>query len=199
VFPVTGPRTWNNLPASIRSAPSLLSFKRQLKTCLFSCRYTWHCFSIPTIVDLTVFFNLGHFKKLLYITLHNCTLQHCHTEQSSDSSGGLCCYKFKIKSLENQQWGISQSIRCWVSKQAQAARQSPWLPCCLCLLIRPHARWRVPSSRSGLFEQSCVWVWQFILALRIWRFYLWLTIWVHWLLCCRVKLPSHHWLYTSSM
>jgi len=39
-FPVTGPRTWNNLPASIRSAPSLLSFKRQLKTCLFSRRYT---------------------------------------------------------------------------------------------------------------------------------------------------------------
>jgi len=26
-FPVTGARTWNNLPASIRSAPSLLSFK----------------------------------------------------------------------------------------------------------------------------------------------------------------------------
>jgi len=39
-FPVTGPRTWNNLTASIRSAPSLLSFKRQLKTCLFSRRYT---------------------------------------------------------------------------------------------------------------------------------------------------------------
>jgi len=44
-FPITGPRTWNNLPASIRSARSLLSFKRQLKTCLFSRPYTWHCFS----------------------------------------------------------------------------------------------------------------------------------------------------------
>jgi len=29
-IPVTGPRTWNNLPVSIRSAQSLLSFKRQL-------------------------------------------------------------------------------------------------------------------------------------------------------------------------
>jgi len=34
-FPVTKPRTWNNLPASIRSAPSLLSFKRQLKHIYF--------------------------------------------------------------------------------------------------------------------------------------------------------------------
>jgi len=68
-FLVTGPRTWNNLPVSIRSAPSLLSFTRQLKTCLFSRRYTWHCLSKPNVVDLAVFFNLGHFKKLLYITL----------------------------------------------------------------------------------------------------------------------------------
>jgi len=44
-FPVTGPRTRNNLPASIRSAPSLLSFERLLKTCLFSHHYTWHCLS----------------------------------------------------------------------------------------------------------------------------------------------------------
>jgi len=33
LFPVTGPRTWNNLLASIRSA--LLSFKRQLKHVYF--------------------------------------------------------------------------------------------------------------------------------------------------------------------
>jgi len=39
-LPVTGPRTWNNLPASVRSAPSLLSFERELATCLFSRRYT---------------------------------------------------------------------------------------------------------------------------------------------------------------
>jgi len=39
-FPVTGPRTWNNLPASMHSTPSLLSFERQLKTSLFFRRYT---------------------------------------------------------------------------------------------------------------------------------------------------------------
>jgi len=60
-FPVTGPRTGNNILASIRSAPSLLSFKRQLKTCLFSRRYTGHCLSKASAVDLAVFFNLGHF------------------------------------------------------------------------------------------------------------------------------------------
>jgi len=39
-FPVIGPRTWNNLSSSVRSAPSLLSFNRQLKTCVFSRRCT---------------------------------------------------------------------------------------------------------------------------------------------------------------
>ena len=39
-FPVAGPRTWNNLPETVRSAPSLLSFKQRLKTVLFSRRYT---------------------------------------------------------------------------------------------------------------------------------------------------------------
>jgi len=34
-FPVTGPQTGNNLPAPVRSAPSLLSFKRQLKHVYF--------------------------------------------------------------------------------------------------------------------------------------------------------------------
>jgi len=67
-------------------SPNLLSFKRQLKTRLFSRRYIWHCLSKPNIVDLAVFFNLGHFKKLLYITLreiyntiqYNTIQKDCH-------------------------------------------------------------------------------------------------------------------------
>lgn len=39
-FPVAGPRTWNFLPEAVRSASSLSSFKRQLKTFSFSRRYT---------------------------------------------------------------------------------------------------------------------------------------------------------------
>ena len=38
-FPVAGVRTWKDLPETVRSAPSLSSFKRQLKTVLFSSRY----------------------------------------------------------------------------------------------------------------------------------------------------------------
>ena len=34
-FPVAGPRTWNNLSEAVRSAPSLPSFKRQLKLFYF--------------------------------------------------------------------------------------------------------------------------------------------------------------------
>ena len=41
-FPVAGPRVWNALPATVRTAPSLPSFKRQLKTFLFSSRYSGH-------------------------------------------------------------------------------------------------------------------------------------------------------------
>ena len=38
-FAVNGPRTWNSLPAALRSPDlSLLSFKRQLKTYLFPHR-----------------------------------------------------------------------------------------------------------------------------------------------------------------
>jgi len=43
-FPVTGPQTWNNLLASIRSAPSLRSFKRQLK------KHVYFLIVIPDIV-----------------------------------------------------------------------------------------------------------------------------------------------------
>ena len=75
-FPVAGPRTWNNLPETVRSAPSLQSFKRQLKTVLFSRRYIEHWHSYPDIVDLAVFFNLGHFKKWFYIKLLYTTYQY---------------------------------------------------------------------------------------------------------------------------
>jgi len=36
---VAGPRTWNALPADIRCAPSLDTFKKRLKTHLFSAAY----------------------------------------------------------------------------------------------------------------------------------------------------------------
>ena len=38
-FAVAGPRTWNSLPAVVRSAPSLPTFKKHLKTYLFRCAY----------------------------------------------------------------------------------------------------------------------------------------------------------------
>ena len=36
-FPVTGPSIWNNLPNTVTSAPTLSTFRRRLKTYLFSC------------------------------------------------------------------------------------------------------------------------------------------------------------------
>jgi hypothetical protein len=39
-FKVAGPRIWNSLPSAVRAAPSLLSFKQQLKTFLFSRFYS---------------------------------------------------------------------------------------------------------------------------------------------------------------
>jgi hypothetical protein len=38
-FSVAGPRLWNSLPASVRSADSLLTFRSRLKTYLFSLAY----------------------------------------------------------------------------------------------------------------------------------------------------------------
>lgn len=38
-FAVAGPRTWNSLPVIVRSAPSLSTFKKHLKTYLFRCAY----------------------------------------------------------------------------------------------------------------------------------------------------------------
>jgi hypothetical protein len=37
-FPVARPRIWNNQQETVRSAPSLLSFKQRLKTVFFSRR-----------------------------------------------------------------------------------------------------------------------------------------------------------------
>ena len=39
-FSVAGPRIWNDLPETVRAAPSPSSFKRQLKTFLFHRRYS---------------------------------------------------------------------------------------------------------------------------------------------------------------
>ena len=39
-FIVTGPRVWNALPAELRHALSLASFKRQIKTFLFTKHYS---------------------------------------------------------------------------------------------------------------------------------------------------------------
>ena len=38
-FAVAGPRAWNSLPVQVRSAPSLPTFKKHLKTHLFRCAY----------------------------------------------------------------------------------------------------------------------------------------------------------------
>jgi len=38
-FPVAAARAWNNLPAQIRAASSLLSFRRQTKANLFQLSY----------------------------------------------------------------------------------------------------------------------------------------------------------------
>ena len=39
-FPVTAARAWNSLPSCVRSAPSLLQFRRDLKTALFQSSYS---------------------------------------------------------------------------------------------------------------------------------------------------------------
>jgi len=39
-FPVSAARAWNALPSSVRSAPSLLQFRRDLKTALFQASYS---------------------------------------------------------------------------------------------------------------------------------------------------------------
>ena len=41
-FPVTAARSWNALPSSVRSAPSLLQFRRDLKRALFQSSYSSH-------------------------------------------------------------------------------------------------------------------------------------------------------------
>jgi len=39
-FSVTAARAWNALPSSVRSAPSLLQFRRDIKTALFQSSYS---------------------------------------------------------------------------------------------------------------------------------------------------------------
>ena len=40
-FPVAAARAWNALPLSVRAVPSLLLFRRELKTTLFRASYAW--------------------------------------------------------------------------------------------------------------------------------------------------------------
>ena len=41
-FPIAAPRTWNRLPASVRAATSLSTFRQELKTFLFRSSYNGH-------------------------------------------------------------------------------------------------------------------------------------------------------------
>ena len=38
-FSVAGPRTWNELPQTLRAIPDKLTFKRHLKTHFFNCAF----------------------------------------------------------------------------------------------------------------------------------------------------------------
>ena len=38
-FAIKGPRLWNSLPMDLRQAPSVMTFKKRLKTCLFKRHY----------------------------------------------------------------------------------------------------------------------------------------------------------------
>ena len=53
-FPVTAARAWNALPSSVRSAPSLRQFRRDLKTALFQSSYSS---PVSSCVGQTVTFN----------------------------------------------------------------------------------------------------------------------------------------------
>jgi len=41
-FPVASARAWNSLPSSVRKAPSLMTFRRDLKTVLFRSSFDLH-------------------------------------------------------------------------------------------------------------------------------------------------------------
>jgi len=41
-FPVASARVWNSLPLSVRNAPSLMTFHRDLKTVLFRSSFNLH-------------------------------------------------------------------------------------------------------------------------------------------------------------
>ena len=41
-FPVASARAWNSLPSSVRNAPSLMTFRRDLKTVLFRSSFDLH-------------------------------------------------------------------------------------------------------------------------------------------------------------
>jgi len=53
-FATAGPRLWNSLPADVRSASSLTTFRRKLKTHLFRQSYQTLCYNYVAIVVLEV-------------------------------------------------------------------------------------------------------------------------------------------------
>jgi len=67
-FPLTGSRLWNDLPADVTSAPSLLIFRKRLELHLFRLSYPdlvlWiNCFTCVVLVVAACY--LGHLKKIL--------------------------------------------------------------------------------------------------------------------------------------
>jgi len=80
---IYAPKTWNSLPADLRLAPSLCSFKTKLKTfhifltehtlcvhyvCLFVCIYVYLCINVSVFKHFSslfsfVFFYVKHFER----------------------------------------------------------------------------------------------------------------------------------------
>jgi len=58
-FPVASARAWNSLPSSVRNAPSLTTFHRELKTVLFQS----NCF-LPATTDCQWFYRFVCFSFL---------------------------------------------------------------------------------------------------------------------------------------
>jgi len=77
-FPVTAVRAWNALQSSIRCAPSLLQFRRELKMALFQSSYcspycpaVWQTVTFNTVTDFTL--------TLQYITVDTVSVSYDST------------------------------------------------------------------------------------------------------------------------
>jgi len=72
-FAVAGSRVWNSLPATLTSQPSLLMFRRQLKTLLFEQSFSW-LFISSVLLDTT-------FSRLVFFVTVTCpcsSTTKCH-------------------------------------------------------------------------------------------------------------------------